>query len=155
MTINSIPTKRTAVLRIETIGIDQPQLNRGRSSGTGIIVAIEVTVDDGTQVTEYNFSNASEINLLREFWHVILGHDVFVGHSIANQLAFLRRRSWDLGLIPSREIDLCTVYQHQTLDPASLRLMTGGTEYGSAEALIYIFGLPGKTPEIQPPLSSK
>jgi hypothetical protein len=149
MTINSLPPKRTVVLTIQTVDNDQPQPDHPRSASAGTMVAIEVTVDDGTQVTEYNSSNRSEVDLLREFWNVVQPDDVFVGHGVATQLAFLRLRSWDLGLIPSREIDLRTVYQLQTLDPASLRVMTGGTEYGSAEALLYIFVLPGRTPTIQ------
>lgn len=72
-------------------------------------------------------------------------HDVFVGQGITNQLAFLRRPSWELGLIPSQEIGLNTVYQHETVDPASLRAITCDNEYGSAEALLSLFDLPGKT----------
>ena len=105
--------------------------------------------------TEDSFSNASEIDLLREFWHAVLPHDVFVGHGITNQLAFLRRRSWELGLVPSQEIDLKTVYQHETLDPASLRAITGDNEYGSAEALLSLFGLSRKTPAKKQPLGSR
>jgi hypothetical protein len=145
MIIKSITPKRTVELSIQTIGIDQSQVNRGRSGGTGIIVSIGVIVDDGMDVTEDSLSDASEIDLLRGFWHVVRPHDVFVGYGIAKDLAVLRQRTWKVGLIPSREIDLRTVYQHQMLDPASLRAMTGGTEDGSAEALLSLFGLPGKT----------
>jgi hypothetical protein len=146
MTINPPESKRTVVLEIQTVHGDQPQPDHSKSASAGIIIAIGVIVDDGTRVTENSFCNAAEIDLLREFWLAVQPHDVFVGHGITNQLAFLRRRSWELGLIPSQEIDLNNVYQHETLDPASLRAITGENEYGSAEALLSLFGLPGKIP---------
>jgi hypothetical protein len=147
MTSNSTSPKRTVVPSIQTIDNDQPQPNRSRSASAGTIIAIQVTVDDGTQVTEYNISKRSEMDLLREFWNVVRPQDVFVGYGIAKDLAVLRQRSWEVGLIPSFEIDLRIVYQHKTLDPASLREMTGGTEYGSAEALLCLFGLPVNIPD--------
>jgi hypothetical protein len=89
--------------------------------------------------TEDSFSNAAEIDLLRGFWQVVRSHDVFVGYGIAKDLAFLRQRSWEVGLIPSLEIDLHTVYQHETLDPASLRVIAEDREYSDAEALVHLF----------------
>jgi hypothetical protein len=145
MTINSTQSKRTVGLDIQTIDTNQPEPNCGRSHGTEIIVAIGVFVNDGMEVTEDSFTDASEIDMLRRFWRLVRPHDVFVGHGIANQLAFLRRRSWELGLIPSREIGLRAIYQHQMLDPASLQAITGGIEDGCAEALLWMFGLPLKT----------
>jgi hypothetical protein len=88
MTLNSTQSKRTVGLNIQTIDANQPKPNRARSAGTGIIIAIGVIVDDGMEVTEDSFSNASEIDLLRGFWHVVRSHDVFVGYGIAKDLAF-------------------------------------------------------------------
>ena len=99
------------------------------------------------EITEDSFSNASETDLLRGFWHVVRSHDVFVGYGIAKDLAFLRQRSWEVGLIPSLEIDLNTVYQHETLDPASLGVIADDREYSDAEALVFLFrprGRPGR-----------
>jgi hypothetical protein len=139
MTINSTQSKRTVGLNIQTIDANQPEPNCAKSAGTGIIIAIEVIVDDGMEVTEDRFSDASEIDLLRGFWHLVRSHDVFVGYGIAKDLAFLRQRSWEVGLIPSLEIDLHTVYQHETLDPASLRAIADDRGCSDAEALIYLF----------------
>jgi hypothetical protein len=132
-------SKCTVGLNIQTIDANQPEPNCARSAGTGIIIAIEVIVDDAMEVTEDSFSNASEIDLLRGFWHVVRSHDVFVGYGIAKDLAFLRQRSWEVGLIPSLEIDLNTVYQHETLDPGSLGVIADDREYSDAEALVYLF----------------
>jgi hypothetical protein len=139
MTINRTESKRTVVLEIQTIDANQPEPNCAGSAGTGIIIAIGVIVDDGMEITEDSFSNDSEIELLRRFWHVVRSHDVFVGYGIAKDLAFLRQRSWEVGLIPSLEIDLHTVYQHETLDPASLRVIADDRGYSDAEALVYLF----------------
>jgi hypothetical protein len=139
MTINPTESKRTVVLEIQTIDANQPKPNCAGSASTGIIIAIGVIVDDGMEITEDSFSNASEIDLLRGFWHVVRSHDVFVGYGIAKDLAFLRQRSWEVGLIPSLEIDLNTVYQHETLDPASLGVIADDREYSDAEALVYLF----------------
>jgi hypothetical protein len=149
MILDPILPKRTLVLCVQTIDAELPQPDRAASGGAGTIVAIEVIIDDGMEVTEDCFSNPSEIDLLQEFWNVVRPNDVFVGYGIAKDLAVLRQRSWVVGLIPSLEIDLRTVYQHQTLDPASLRAMTGGTEDGCAEALLSLFGLPVKISRIQ------
>jgi hypothetical protein len=139
MTLNLTESKRTVVLEIQTIDANQPERNCAGSAGTGIIIAIGVIVDDGMEITEDSFSNASEIDLLRGFWHVVRSHDVFVGYGIAKDLAFLRQRSWEVGLIPSLEIDLNTVYQHETLDPGSLGVIADDREYSDAEALVYLF----------------
>ena len=155
MIIKSIAAKPTVVLNIQSVGIDQSQPRHSRSASSRIIISIGVTIDYDTQVTECTFSNAAEIDMLRGFWHVVQPHDVFVGHGIAKDLAVLRQRSWEVGLIPSREIDLRTVYQHQMLDPASLMAMTGGNEDGSAKALLSLFGLPSKIPVIKHLLSSR
>jgi hypothetical protein len=145
MTLKSIAPKRTVVLTVQTDDNGQPQPGHSRSASSGITIAIGVMIDDGTQVTECTFCNAAEIHLLRCFWRVVRPGDVFIGNAVSNDLAFLRRRSWNRGLIPSHEIDLNTVYQHETLDLASLRAMTGGDEYGSAEALLSMFGFPAHT----------
>jgi hypothetical protein len=83
MTINPTESKRTVVLEIQTINANQPEPNCAGSAGTGIIIAIGVIVDDGMEIMEDSFSNASEIDLLRGFWHVVRSYDVFVGFGIA------------------------------------------------------------------------
>jgi hypothetical protein len=75
---------------IQTIDANQPEPNCAGCAGTGIIIAIGAIVDDDMDVTEDSFSNASKIDLLQGFWHVVRrSHGVFVGYGIAKDLVFL------------------------------------------------------------------
>ena len=105
----------TEVASIGPIGPKNTQ-----SATTGVIACICILIDDGARITETSFSARDEISLLRDFWKAIQPNDLFIGHDIDNCLAFLRKRSWELDIIPSREIDLRNVYRHDTLDTASL-----------------------------------
>jgi hypothetical protein len=78
MTLNPIQSKRTLALSLQTLESDRPQSGVARAASTGTTASIGVIVDDGTQVTEHNFCNAVEIDLLREFWNVVRPDDVFV-----------------------------------------------------------------------------
>ena len=59
MTINPTESKRTVVLEIQTIDANQPEPNCAGSAGKGIPTAIGLIVDDGMEITEDSFSNAS------------------------------------------------------------------------------------------------
>jgi hypothetical protein len=102
-------------------------------------------VDDGIEVTATSFSGTAEIDLLRGFWQRVRPYDVFYGYNIADRLAFLRRRSWILGLIPSHELDLRTVYRHDAFDTSPLRSSTGDAGYHSTQALASVLGLRTRT----------
>jgi hypothetical protein len=100
-------------------------------------------VDDGKVVKEAHFSGAAEISLLREFWGAVQPDDLFYGYQVVDHLAFLRKRTWALDLIPSRELDLRTMYGHDAIDTAILRSSIGGAGYRSAQALVSVLGLTG------------
>ena len=71
MTIKPIASKRTVVLTVQTYNNDQPQPRHPRSANAGTIVTIGAVVNNGLEVMKYSFGNDSEIDLLREFWHVV------------------------------------------------------------------------------------
>ena len=96
------------------------------------------------QVAQAVFSGAPEQDLLRGFWGAVQPNDLFYGYRVIDLLAQLRRRTWACGMLPSRELDLATVYQHSTVDTAGPRSSTGDARLRSAEALASLLGLPGK-----------
>lgn len=98
------------------------------------------------QVAQAVFSGAPEQDLLRGFWGAVQPNDLFYGYRVIDLLAQLRRRTWACGMLPSRELDLATVYQHSTADTAGPRSNDGDSSYRSAEALACLLGLPGNRP---------
>ena len=146
MTINPTSTRRIVIIDIQATVPNQAQPNPGVPAGTEVITRIQLIVDDGMQVTEAAFSGAPEQDLLRGFWGAVQPGDVFYGYRVVDLLAQLRRRTWACGLLPSRELDLATVYQHSTADTAGPRSNDGDSSYRSAEALACLLGLPGNRP---------
>ena len=116
MNLNPTESRRTVMLDIQTLYTEQPHPGRTRAAGTESIVCICIVIDDGIQVTEATLHNATEKDLLREFWQAVHPHDVFFGRNIASRLAFVRQRGWKVGLIPSSEVSLRAVYLHNTVD---------------------------------------
>jgi len=127
---------------MQTIDADQPQSDLSWSTRSATVIKIHIIVDDGIQITEANFSGATELELLREFWAAVKPDDVFYGHAALDRLALLRRRSWAQHLIPSRGLNLAAVYQHIVVD-TSLPLLASDTRYRRAEALVAALGLTG------------
>src|ERR1035437_8683966 len=85
-------------------------------------------------------------DLLRGFWGAVRPGDVFYGYRVVNLLEYLRQRTWALDLVPARDLDLRTVYGHDTFDTAALRSSAGDAQYRSAGALAYLLVLPGNRP---------
>jgi hypothetical protein len=140
MNVNPTKSRRTVVLNIETAHNNQTEPNLEASADDEVITGIHI-VEDGAQVTETSFAGAAEINLLGEFWGATQTDDVFFGYEVVDRLALLRRRTWVLDLVPSRDLDLRTVYGHDTVDTAAVRSSTGGAGYCSAQALASVLGL--------------
>jgi hypothetical protein len=152
MRINPTSTRRLVMFDVQTIHTtiqttarDQDQPSPEVTAGTEVITSIQMIVDDGMQVTEAKFYGAAERQLLEQFWRLVRPHDVFVGRSVASRIAFVRRRSWNVGLIPSTEVCLRTIYQHGTLETVG---PSGGSDagYRSAEVLASLLGLLGSHP---------
>jgi len=145
MNINSPKSQRTFMLEVQTATADQYQFGHTPSATTRTIVCIDTAVDDGVAVIEAHLYGAAEKDLLRQFWQLVHPRDVFYGRNVADRLAFLRQRTWKVGLIPSSEVDLRAIYQHNIRDRTGLSLITGDAGYSSAEALLIVLGLlPGK-----------
>lgn len=54
--------------------------------------------------------------LLSRFWKAMRPNDRIFGANIASVLDLVRRRSWNLKVVPSAEIHLRQVYVHELLD---------------------------------------
>lgn len=146
MKINPTSTRRIVVIDIRTTVTDQARPSSTVAVGTEVITCIQMIVDDGVQVRAAVFSRASEGDLLRGFWGAVRPGDVFYGYRVVNLLEYLRQRTWALDLVPARDLDLRTVYGHDTFDTAALRSSAGDAQYRSAGALAYLLVLPGNRP---------
>ena len=145
MKINPTSTRRIIVIDIQTRTTDQATPNLKAAVATEVITGIQMIADDGIQIREASLSDAAEIDLLRDFWEAVQPNDLFYGYRIDDLLALLRRRTWELDLVPSRDLDLRTVYGHDTVDTAILRSSTGTAGYRSAQALASVLDLRTRT----------
>jgi hypothetical protein len=145
MTINPTSTRRIVVIDIQTTVPNRAQPSPAAPAGTEVATYIQLIADDGMQVTGAIFSDAPERDLLRGFWDAVRPGDVFYGYRVVDRLALLRQRTWALDLVPSRDLDLRTVYGHDTVDTAILRSSTGGAGYRSAQVLASVLGLRTRT----------
>lgn len=141
MTTNPTKARRTVMLEVQTIGTKPSHPESAACIDSLTVAEIYMLADNGIEVKETSFSGMAEANLLREFWESVQLNDLFFGYGIDDRLALLRRRTWALNLVPSRDLDLRTVYGHESIDTAILRSGTGGAGYRSAQALASVLGL--------------
>jgi hypothetical protein len=144
MNLNPTESRRIVMLDVQTTDADQPQSDPNRSTPTATVIKIHIIVDDGIQITEADFSAATELELLREFWAAVKPDDMFYGYAALDRLALLRRRSWTQHLIPSRGLNLAAVYRHIVVD-TSLPSLASDTGHRRAETLVAVLGLTGST----------
>ena len=149
MNINPTSTRRIVVIEIQTGITGEALHNLKAAAGTEVITSIQMIVDDGTQVAESVFSGAPEQDLLRGFWDAVRPDDVFYGYRVVDRLAHLRRRTWTLGLIPSRELSLPRLYRHDVVDTGGIRSSAGNAGHRSATALVSVLGLTGRIAEAE------
>ncbi|CAN5691176.1 hypothetical protein BH10ACI4_BH10ACI4_34630 [soil metagenome] len=78
-------------------------------------------------ITEGVFDHHNEATLLQLFWNSIAAEDRIYGTNIDEAFALVRRRSWKLNVIPSREITLQQVYRHEFYDTQRLWMANRST----------------------------
>lgn len=103
--------RRAVTIDIETVSLD-PNLAKGALDAlTGRIVCVGILIDDGTQMTELAIANEDETKILTQFWSTIHATDCLIGFNLIEfDLAFVQRRSWILGIQPTRTLDLRRFY---------------------------------------------
>jgi hypothetical protein len=149
MNLSPTESRRIMMLDIQTVETDSPQSDHIKYTGTEVITGIQVTVDDGGRVAVATFSDAAEIDLLRNFWGAVQPDDMFYGCQIFDRLFLLRRRTWACGLIPSRELSLSMVYRHDVVDTDGVGSNASDAGHRSAEALVSVLGLRTRAPNAE------
>jgi hypothetical protein len=102
-------SKRNVVLAPRFVRIGAAQLESQRTEVLKID-RISAFFVDHESITEGLYTDKDEATLLRQFWQAIRPSDRIFAADVEKTLSLIRRRSWDLNLIPSLEIDLCKVY---------------------------------------------
>jgi DNA polymerase III epsilon subunit-like protein len=109
--------RRIVVADIETISLNPTEPKGALDALTGRIVCIGLLIDDGEQITERAIIEQDEKLILERFWEALRPTDVLVGHNILEfDLPFIRQRSWVLGILPSRTLDLRKYYTGEVTD---------------------------------------
>lgn len=124
-------SRRNVLLAVQTTKVAANQTGR-RSREIRSVTRISALFADHERITEGLFKNADEAILLCRFWTAIRPNDRIFGADIVNGLELVRRRSWDLRVIPSEEIHLRQIYCHELWD--TQRMWTRG-EISRAEQL--------------------
>jgi hypothetical protein len=139
--------RRTVVLDIETVSLDAADERGALDAMTGRVVCVAMLIDDGEAVTELIFAGENEQLVLAEFWGAIKANDLVVGHNVLDfDLAFLRQRSWILGIQPSRTFDVRRYYTLDVIDTLQLWTNWTGNKKGvTLGALGSVLGCGGKT----------
>jgi DNA polymerase III epsilon subunit-like protein len=115
--------RRLVVLDIETVALDPADEKGALNALTGRIVCIGMLTDEDGKLTELALIDEHEHRLLEQFWASLRtsGADLLIGHNILNfDLAFIRQRSWILGVPPSRQIDVRRYYTGEVVDTLQL-----------------------------------
>jgi len=99
-------SKRNVVLAPRFVRIGAAQLESPRTEVLKI-ARISAFFVDHESITEGLYTDKDEATLLRQFWQAIRPSDRIFAADVEKTLSLIRRRSWDLNLIPSLEIDLC------------------------------------------------
>jgi hypothetical protein len=112
-------SRRNVLLAVQTTKVAANQTGR-RSREMRSVTRISALFAEHERITEGVFMDEDEAKLLGRFWRAIRPNDRIIGSDIANGLKLIRRRSWDLKVIPSAEIHLRQVYCHEILDTQQL-----------------------------------
>jgi predicted PolB exonuclease-like 3'-5' exonuclease len=142
---SALNRQRTVAMDIETISLSSDEKG-ALSAITGRIVCICLLVDDGCAIREIAIASEDERQIITEFWNAIRPTDILVGHNIlAFDLAFLRQRSWILGIRPTRQIDTRKYYTTDVADTLELWTNWGNKKGASLDAIGIALGFGGKT----------
>ena len=137
---------RIVTFDIETVSLtDDPQ--GAFNAMDGRIVCICMIVDNAIELTPLAIADQDERKLLTRFWASVTENDLLVGHNIADfDIAFIRQRSWILGVEPSFKVNLRKYTEEFIFDIMSIWTnwsykMKGAGLDNIARAL----GIPGKS----------
>lgn len=137
--------RRTVAMDIETVSLSADEKGALSAIG-GRIVCICLLVDDGCAMREIAIASADERHIVCEFWRAIRPTDILVGHNIlAFDLAFIRQRSWILGIRPTRQIDTRKYHTTDVADTLELWTNWGNRKGATLDALGIALGFGGKT----------
>lgn len=137
--------RRTVAMDIETVSLSSDE-KAALSALSGRIVCICLLLDDGCMIREIAIASEDERQIIGEFWAAIRPTDVLVGHNLLEfDLAFIRQRSWVLGIRPSRAIDERRFYTRDVIDTLELWANWGHKKGATLNALATVLGCGGKT----------
>jgi hypothetical protein len=102
-------SKRNVVLALQVVRTKATR-SKFQSTETPRIARIRAFFADHECITEDFYNDNDEATLLRRFWKAIHASDRIFAADVQRCLSLIRRRSWDLDVIPSPEIDLRRVY---------------------------------------------
>lgn len=98
--------KRNVVLAVKIEEFTNPS----HRVGSNRITRICALFCDHVRMTEGLFDDDDEAALLLTFWRAVRSSDRFFSADVEKVLAIIRLRTWQLGLLPSAEIELRRVY---------------------------------------------
>jgi hypothetical protein len=119
MTFKPTKTQRSVLHAIKFTKCSDAQ-PRSNSIDTMRVTAISALFADCDTTTVEIFSDQHEADLLRHFWLSMRANDRIFAANVAEGISMLRRRAWDLDVLPSPEIDLRSVYDVEMLDTGTM-----------------------------------
>ena len=139
--------RRTVVLDIETVSLDEENEQGALNAMSGRVVCIGMLIDDGSVVTELQLAGKDEVAIISQFWSALTTGDVIVGHNVLDfDIRFLQQRSWILGVKPSRTFDARRYYTTEVIDTLQLWTNWSGNKKGvTLDALGSVLGCGRKT----------
>ena len=140
MNIAPSASRRNVVLTMETSSNDSSGPEVSTTAKTEYL-CICLLIDDGVDLTEACFEGSDQAEVLGNFWQRVQAHDQVIGYNVDDRMAFLRQRSWELDLVPSRQTDLRKIYSHNMLDTMTLWASSGDCDHLTTEELAQLLGV--------------